>query len=148
MVPQYQDQEVIKITGVLTDKGAVETAPLLFCSMKKIYHLANCTTCQAILKDIKADKKGFDFQNIKEEKITPSQLDELKKMAGSYEKLFSRRALKYKEMGLKDKSLAEKDYRDLILQEYTFLKRPVIVDGKKIFIGSEKKTVDALKKEI
>lgn len=116
--------------------------------MKKIYHLANCTTCQEILKDIKADKKGFDLQNIKEEKITPSQLDELKKMAGSYEALFSRRALKYKEMGLKDKNLTEKDFRDLILQEYTFLKRPVIINGKKIYIGSEKKTKEALKKEI
>lgn len=116
--------------------------------MKKIYHLANCTTCQEILKDIKADRKGFELQNIKEEKITPAQLDELKKMAGSYEALFSRRALKYKEMGLKDKNLTEKDYRDLILQEYTFLKRPVIINGKKIYIGSEKKTKEALKKEI
>lgn len=116
--------------------------------MKKIYHLANCTTCQEILKDIKADKKGFDFQNIKEEKITPAQLEELKKMAGSYEALFSRRALKYKEMGLKDKNLTEKDIRDLILQEYTFLKRPVIINGKKIYIGSEKKTKELLKKEI
>lgn len=113
--------------------------------MKKIYHLANCTTCQAILKDINADKKGYKLQNIKEEKITPAQLDELKNMAGSYEALFSRRALKYKEMKLKDKNLTEKDYRDLILQEYTFLKRPVIINGKKIFIGSEKKTVQALK---
>lgn len=116
--------------------------------MKKIYHLANCTTCQEILKDIKADKKGFDMQNIKEEKITAKQLDELKAMAGSYEALFSRRALKYKEMGLKDKNLTEKDYRDLILQEYTFIKRPVIINGKKIYIGSEKKTREALKKEI
>lgn len=66
-------------------------------------------------------------------------------MAGSYEALFSRRALKYKEMKLKDMQLTEKDYRDLILQEYTFLKRPVVVKGKKIFIGSEKKTVQAVK---
>ena len=66
-------------------------------------------------------------------------------MAGSYEALFSRRAMKYKEWGLKDKPLTEKDYRDLILQEYTFLKRPVVVNGKKIFIGSEKKTKEALK---
>ena len=116
--------------------------------MKKIYHLGNCTTCQAILKDIKAEKKGFDFQEIKTEKITAAQLDELKKMAGSYEALFSRRALKYKEWGLKDKALTEKDYRDLILKEYTFLKRPVIVNGKKIYIGSEKKTVKALNEEI
>jgi len=44
-------------------------------------------------------------------------------------------------MGLKDKKLTEKDYRDLILQEYTFLKRPVVISGKKIYSGSEKKTV-------
>ncbi len=115
--------------------------------MKKIYHLANCTTCQTILKDINADKKGYKLQNIKEEKITPAQLDELKNMAGSYEALFSRRALKYKEMNLKDKNLTEKDYRNLILQEYTFLKRPVIVNGKKISIGSEKKTIERLKSD-
>jgi len=65
----------------------------------------------------------------------------MKSMIGSYEALFSRRALKYKAMGLKDKKLTEKDYRDLILQEYTFLKRPVVVSGKKIYSGSEKKTV-------
>jgi arsenate reductase len=113
--------------------------------MKKIYHLGNCTTCQAIIKDTGIDKKGFVMQNIKEEKITPAQLDEMKKMAGSYEALFSRRALKYKELGLKDKKMEEKDYRKLILEEYTFLKRPVVIDDKAIFIGSEKKNVEALK---
>lgn len=112
--------------------------------MKKIYHLATCTTNQKMLKEIDPLKKGFKLQDIKTEKITPEQLDELKNMAGSYEALFSRRALKYKEMGLKDKKLTEKDYRDLILKEYTFLKRPVVVAGKKIFIGSEKKTVSLL----
>jgi len=116
--------------------------------MKKIYHLATCSTCKKILKDIKASKKGFELQDIKSEKITAAQLDELKKMAGSYEALFSRRAIKYKEMGLKDKTLTEKDYRDLILKEYTFLKRPVVINQKKIFIGSEKKTVAALKSEL
>lgn len=116
--------------------------------MKKIYHLGNCTTCQRILQDIKAYKKGYEFQEIKTEKITAPQLDSLKNMAGSYEALFSRRALKYKEWNLKDKQLTEKEYRDLILKEYTFLKRPVVVNGKKIYIGSEKKTVNALKDEV
>ena len=51
-------------------------------------------------------------------------------------------------MGLKDRKLSEKDYRDLILQEDTFLKRPVIVNGKKIFIGSEKKTVASLLQQL
>lgn len=113
--------------------------------MKKIYHLGNCTTCQAIIKETAIDKKGFVMQDIKTESITPAQLDEMKKMTGSYEALFSRRAMKYKEMGLKDKSLSEKDYRQLILDEYTFLKRPVVIIGNSIFTGSEKKTVEALK---
>lgn len=85
------------------------------------------------------------MQDIKIEKISPAQIDEMKKMAGNYESLFSRRALKYKEWGLKDKKLTEKDYRQYILDEYTFLKRPVVILNDKIFIGSEKKTVAALK---
>ena len=116
--------------------------------MKKIYHLGNCTTSQAIIKATGIDKKGFDMQDIKFEKITPAQIDEMKKMAGSYEKLFSRRALKYKEWKLKDKALGEKDYRQYILDEYTFLKRPVVIIDDKIFAGSEKKTVEALKQAV
>jgi len=116
--------------------------------MKKVYHLSTCDTSQAIIKENKLDKKGFVLQDIKTEKITPAQLDEMKKMAGSYEALFSRRAIKYKTLGLKDMNLGEKDYRKYILEEYTFLKRPVIIIGSEIFVGSEKKNLEALKKSI
>lgn len=88
------------------------------------------------------------MQDIKFEKISPGQLTEMRKMAGSYEALFSRRAMKYKELGLKDKKLSEEDYRNYILNEYTFLKRPVVIINDKIFIGSEKKNVEALKKAV
>jgi arsenate reductase len=88
------------------------------------------------------------MQDIKTSSITAEQLEQMKKMAGSYEALFSRRAMKYKEWGLKDKQLTEKDYRNYILKEYTFLKRPVVIVNDKIFIGSEKKNVAALKKAV
>jgi arsenate reductase len=114
--------------------------------MKKIYCLSTCDTCNRILKEIEPRKKGFALQDIKTQKITPAQLDEMKKMAGSYEALFSRRAIKYKTLGLKDKQLTEKDYRNFILEEYTFLKRPVVILNNKIFAGSENKTVEELKK--
>lgn len=113
--------------------------------MKKIYHPGNCTTCQAIIKKTRIDRKGFQIQDIKIEKIAAAQLEEMKRMAGSYEVLFSRRSLKYKELGLKDKKLEEKDYQKLILNEYSFLKRPGVIINDKIFIGSEKKNVEALK---
>jgi arsenate reductase (glutaredoxin) len=112
--------------------------------MKKIYHLATCSTCAEILK---AWKPGKDFylQDIRTEKITPEQMDEMIALAGSAEALFSRRALLYKEMGLKDKKLAEKDYRKLILDHDTFLKRPVLISGKKIFIGNAPNVVKEAK---
>ena len=114
---------------------------------KKIYHLANCTTCQRILKEIKPSK-DFVLQDIKTEAITPAQLDEMKNMSGSYESLFSRIALKYRSMGLNEKKLTEKDYRKHILEEYTFLKRPVVINGDKIFIGNSPKNVAALKENL
>ncbi|HEY5773532.1 MAG TPA: ArsC/Spx/MgsR family protein, partial [Chitinophagaceae bacterium] len=120
-------------------------------NMKKIYTIGHCTTSLALFEETGLDKligEKFTLQNIKFEKITPAQLDEMKKMAGTYEALFSRRAIKYKEWKLKDKKLTEKDYRQYILDEYTFLKRPVIIVEDKIFVGSEKKTIAALKDEL
>lgn len=88
------------------------------------------------------------MQDIKFEKITPEQLEEMKRLAGSYEALFSRRALKYRDWNLKEKKLTEKDFKNYILQEYTFLKRPVVIIHDKVFIGSEKKNVEALTKAV
>src|SRR5260221_13702246 len=113
--------------------------------MDKIYHLSSCTTCRRILQEIHADKKGIVLQDIKGEKITPAQLDELKEKAGSYEALFSRRAIKYKEMGLKDEQLTEADYRRLVLEEDNFFKRPVVLAGERIFFWGGEKTLKALK---
>lgn len=116
--------------------------------MKKIYHLSACSTNQRILQETAAIKKGAVLQDIKSEPITPAQLDEMKQLAGSYEALFSRKAMKFRSMGLHEQQLTEKDYRRLILEEYTFLKRPVaLVDGK-IFIGNTKAVVEALKKAL
>lgn len=115
--------------------------------MKKIYYLGTCTTCAAIMKDAGiSTEAGFELQDIRTQKITAPQLEALRERAGSYEALFSRRALKYKELGLKDKALTEKDYKKYILEHDTFLKRPVVVLGDRIFIGSDKKNVEALKK--
>jgi len=115
--------------------------------MRKIYHLSSCSTCQRIIRDL-GGMDDFEKQNIREEKISPEQLDDMKEKAGSYESLFSRRAMKFKAWGLKDKNLSEVDYRDLILREYTFLKRPVILIDDQIFVGNAKKVVAAAKKKL
>ncbi len=112
---------------------------------KKVYHLGTCTTSQKIIKGLNLPQLGdFVYQDIKTEKITPDQLEEMRALAGSYEALFSRNALKYREWKLKEQNLGEDEYRDYILQEYTFLKRPTFVIGDRIFIGNSPKNIKAV----
>ena len=115
--------------------------------MKKIYHLSTCTTCKKILKELDPPS-SFTLQDIKEDSITGEQLDEMRELSGNYEALFSKRAQLYKERDLKNEDLSEELYKNLILEHYTFLKRPVIINNNKIFIGNAKKTVEAAKKSI
>lgn len=116
--------------------------------MNKIYYLSSCSTCVRIITELGLKNKKFEFQDIKTEKITSTQLAEMKKMAGSYEALFSRVALKYRALGLDKLKLSEDDHKKYILEEYTFLKRPVIIVNGKIFIGNSKNTVAAAKLEL
>lgn len=97
------------------------------------------------MKELGKKLNGFERQDIKNEPLTAGQLDHMKKLAGSYEALFSRVALKFRAWKLNEKKLTEKDYRKYILEEYTFLKRPVIISGSQIFIGNAPKTIAAAK---
>ncbi len=113
--------------------------------MKKIYHLSSCSTNQRILKEINPGK-DVELQDIKQQNIDAETLDWIKNKVGSYEALFSRKAMKYKSMGLNNMDLKESDYRKYMLDEYTFLKRPFMINGDEVFIGNSKAAVeDAVK---
>jgi len=114
--------------------------------MKKVYFLQTCDTCRRILKEVNLE--GFIKQEIKSESITVAQLEELYGFTQSYEALFNKRAKLYREMDLKSQDLKDIDYRQYILDEYTFLKRPVFVVDDEIFVGNSKKVVEALKAKI
>lgn len=112
--------------------------------MKKIYHLSTCNTCQRIIKELNPSK-DVELVDIKLQNIDAKTLDWLKEKVGSYEQLFSRRAVKFRSEGWNEKELSETDYRELMLKEYTFLKRPYIIYEEQVFIGNAKKEVEAAK---
>ncbi len=87
---------------------------------------------------------GFEKQDIKTEAITAEQLEQMRALTDSYTSLFSKVARKYRGMGLNKMDLSEDDLKRYILEEYTFLKRPVFLVDDQIFIGNSKKTVAAL----
>ena len=116
--------------------------------MNKIYHLANCDTCQKIIRKEWNSGENCELQNIKAENISAKALDFAAEKLGSYEALFSRKAMKYRQLGLHEQQLSEQDYRRLILEEYTFLKRPVLFVGEAVFAGNTKAAVAAGKEAL
>ena len=112
--------------------------------MKRIYHLSSCSTCQRILKEIKPSA-DVELIDIKVQNIDAETLDWIKSKVGSYEALFSKRAMKFKSMGLNQMQLTEADYRKYMLEEYTFLKRPFMIFGEQVYIGNAAKEVEKAK---
>ena len=115
--------------------------------MPTIYLLPSCATCRRV-RDTLRPLADWRVRDIKAEPLTPTELDALAERAGGYEPLFSRRAVLYRQRGLHGQALTEADYRRLILEHYTFLKRPVMVvddsgGGGGVFAGSSKKVVEA-----
>lgn len=102
--------------------------------MKRIYYLSSCDTCRRMMKEFDSLDE-FELVDIKSTHIDAETLDFLKEKVGSYEAMFSKRAIKYKTLGLKEKYLFDPDFRQLILDEYTFLKRPVLIDGDNVVVG-------------
>lgn len=90
----------------------------------------------------------LQLQDIKTNALTDDDLLHMRELAGSYERLFSRRSQQYKKRKLHEVLLSEEDMRTLILEEYTFLKRPVLVFDEKIFIPSHTGSKDENREEL
>jgi len=116
--------------------------------MKNLFiYLDSCNTCQRIKAELELPD-NFDLQNTKEQPVTNKQVEFLKEQAGSYENLFNRRAQLYRGRRLHEKTLSESDYKELLLDHYTFIKRPILIYKNQTFIGNSKKTVIAAKEAL
>ncbi len=109
--------------------------------MKKLYYLSSCSTCKRIIKQWGLPR-DFDMQDVKSNPLTLEDLSQMHQRSGSYQALFSRRAKLFYERQLGAEDLDEARYKSLLLEHYTFLKRPVLIWDDQIFIGSAKATVE------
>lgn len=92
------------------------------------------------------DLSDWELRELKSQNISESELENLYSFTKSYEVLFSKKSTQIKERNLDLKSLAEEDFKNLILEHYSFLKRPVFVTDKEIFVGNDKNNVENLRK--
>ncbi|HZG43783.1 MAG TPA: ArsC/Spx/MgsR family protein [Longimicrobium sp.] len=111
----------------------------------EVYGLPYCTTCQRAMQYLQ--ERGVTIQNfrdVKTQPLTRAEVEDLARKVGSADKLFSRRAMKYRQMGLHEQQLSEDDLFRLMTEEYTFVTRPVIVRGDRATAGFSAKRVEEL----
>lgn len=107
------------------------------------YWLPNCTTCQKAKRRLDYHRvAATKFRDIKTEPLSRAEIQRLAALVGGAENLFSRRSVKYRELGLKDKTLSAGEMLDLMEGEYTFLKRPILVRGDEAIAGFFEKEYD------
>ena len=110
--------------------------------MQRFYYLSSCDTCKRIIKTLELPNT-VTLIDIKKTPRQEAELEELYRHTKSYEALLNKRAQKLKEI---DKSsLTEDKIKSILLDHYTFLKRPVLVLGDELFIGNAKATIAAAK---
>lgn len=114
--------------------------------MKKAYYLKTCNTCTKILKELNLE--DWELREIKSTPLTEEELEEMYTRTTSYEALFSKRSTQIKARNINTSELSEEDYKALILDHYSFLKRPVFITNDEIFIGNQKENIDRLKQYI
>lgn len=90
------------------------------------------------------DLDSFEQIDIKASNISEEDLDKAAAKKGGYEAVFSKRARKFRSNKLHEQTLQENDYKQLIISEYTFLKRPVFFVDDQVFVGNSTKVVDQL----
>ncbi len=100
------------------------------------YWLPNCSTCQKAKSYIERHGiRDYTLRDIKENPLTREEVENLAKMLGGADELFSRRAVKYREMKLGEREVSKAEMLDLMTDEYTFLKRPILVMKGKAIAG-------------
>lgn len=101
-----------------------------------LYWLPSCSTCQKAERWLNRRGVGVTkFRDIKDEPLARNEVIELTRIVGGVSDLFSKRAVLYREMKLSERTLSEEEMTDLMTDEYTFLKRPIIMIGEKAVAG-------------
>jgi arsenate reductase len=105
-----------------------------------LYWLPNCSTCKKAKNFL--EEKGIreiELRDVKEKPLTRLEVEDLAGLLGGAENLFSRRAIKYRELKLNERGLSEREMLDFMTREYTLLKRPVLVTGGTAVAGFNEK---------
>jgi len=112
-----------------------------------LYILAHCSTCQRTAQALKDKGTRFEQRDIRARPLTRTEVANLARLAGGASELFSRRALAYRERGLHERTIDEEEMIDLMTEQDTFIRRPVLLMGEQVIPGCTVRGLDKVLQE-
>lgn len=106
-----------------------------------------CTTCQKAKKWLDDKGVSYELRDIKENNPSEAELREWYKNSGlPLKKFFNTSGLLYKSMELKNKlpEMTDDEQIKLLATDGMLVKRPILVDGKKVLVGFKEKEYEEL----
>lgn len=106
-----------------------------------------CTTCQKAKKWLDDKGVSYELRDIKENNPSETELREWHKNSGlPLKKFFNTSGLLYKSMELKNKlpEMTDDEQIKLLATDGMLVKRPILVDGKKVLVGFKEKEYEEL----
>ncbi len=101
-----------------------------------------CSTCRKARKYLEDKGVEFESRHIVENNPTADELREWIRISGyPARKFFNTSGIKYREMGLKDRMdlMTDDEKIELLSTDGMLVKRPILVDGDRIFVGFKEK---------
>ena len=113
------------------------------------YWLPHCSTCRKAVEYLETNGATIaESRDIKSNPLSRSEVQNLAEMVGGASELFSRRAIKYRAMTLNERVLSSEEMIELMAEEYTFIKRPVVVSEGHAVSGFTPKSFDRFLEQI
>lgn len=114
--------------------------------MLHIIGIPNCDKIRKTKKWMEAKGVDFEFINVKKEPLTLAELQDLEFKVGA-DVLVNNRGTTYRRLGLKDKNLTNEELVNVLLENQSLIKRPVLVYENSVLVGYDEEAFITFLKE-
>ena len=102
--------------------------------MVQVYGIKNCDKIKATKKWLETSGIDYTFYDLKKEPLTQEELQEFVHRIGLYV-LVNKRSTTWRNLKLKDKDLSDEELFQILLENQTMIKRPVLIKNEAILVG-------------
>jgi Spx/MgsR family transcriptional regulator len=102
--------------------------------MITVYGIKNCNKIRDTRTWLGEREVDYDFVDLKKEPLSKEQLRELAGKIG-LDVLVNRRGMKWRQLGLANKSLSDDELFEELFNHQVMIKRPVMVRGQAVIVG-------------